>query len=158
MLGLDANEENIVTSGPKRMAMAFAMLRFVASREQGATCDECTEALGLTHQSASARFHELVRVGCLVSTGQKRQTQSGGVAAVHKAATNTDFKAYLAQSTLLRAPAASGKILSNTEQEVLAHGILFVQRWQKAKTVKGRQEAAANLIRELGSLAQRDSK
>jgi predicted transcriptional regulator len=49
---------------------------------EGATCDELERALGLRHQTASARIHELVKVGLLRDSGTKRRTASGRSAVV----------------------------------------------------------------------------
>ena len=49
----------------------------------GSTCDEAEEALGLTHQTCSARFHDLSKGGRLTDTGRKRDTRSGRPAAVY---------------------------------------------------------------------------
>lgn len=45
--------------------------------EHGATCDEVEIDLNLSHQTASARFSKLKRVGRIVATGKKRKTRSG---------------------------------------------------------------------------------
>lgn len=48
------------------------------------TCDEVEVALGLTHQTASAAIHYLMRDGEIVAT-EKRPTRSGRSARVWKA-------------------------------------------------------------------------
>ena len=47
----------------------------------GATCDELEVATGLTHQTCSARVHELMRLGAIVEGG-RRKTRSGRAAIV----------------------------------------------------------------------------
>jgi hypothetical protein len=42
----------------------------------GATSDEVEAALGIVHQSASARIRELVLDGALVENGERRRTRS----------------------------------------------------------------------------------
>lgn len=42
----------------------------------GAICDEAEEALGLKHQTCSARFRELEQAGRLTKTEDKRKTRS----------------------------------------------------------------------------------
>jgi hypothetical protein len=53
--------------------------------EYGATCDELEVALGLTHQTCSARVNELMRARAIIGTG-KRPTRSGRKARVWCAA------------------------------------------------------------------------
>jgi hypothetical protein len=43
----------------------------------GLVCDEAERALGLSHQSCSARFTELKRDGLLIPTDRFRKTRSG---------------------------------------------------------------------------------
>ncbi len=63
------------------------VLRFVRAQTHvpafgGATCDEIEQALGLRHQTASARCRELVLSGHLIRTDRRRKTRSGRAAAV----------------------------------------------------------------------------
>lgn len=48
----------------------------------GATCDEVEEALGLRHQTASARMRELALKSMIVMAGERRVTRSGRYAEV----------------------------------------------------------------------------
>lgn len=41
------------------------------------TCDQIEAASGLSHQTCSARCTELLRMGCLARTGEKRRTRTG---------------------------------------------------------------------------------
>lgn len=50
--------------------------------EAGATCDEVERQLVLTHQTASARVHELMRQGVIFDSGVRRATRSGRKATV----------------------------------------------------------------------------
>lgn len=64
-------------------ALREAIATFIKARGQkGATCDECETALGLRHQTASARIRELKLAGRLDQIG-KRETRSGRDADVH---------------------------------------------------------------------------
>jgi predicted ArsR family transcriptional regulator len=45
-----------------------------------ATCDEAEAALGMNHQTCSARFSELKREGILCATGRRRPTRHGCLA------------------------------------------------------------------------------
>ncbi len=49
----------------------------------GSTCDEAEEALDMTHQTCSARFHDLAKEGRLTDSGRKRVTRSGRPAIVY---------------------------------------------------------------------------
>ena len=53
-----------------------------ASGAHGMTDDEAEQALGLRHQTASARRRELVLSGHVADTGERRQTRSGRLATV----------------------------------------------------------------------------
>lgn len=48
----------------------------------GATCDEIEVALGMRHQTASARVNELMEDGRVVDSGERRKTRSGRKATV----------------------------------------------------------------------------
>lgn len=56
--------------------------RFISNRTFGATCDEVEVALGLRHQTASARCYELKHMGWIYETNQRRPTRSGRQATV----------------------------------------------------------------------------
>ena len=43
----------------------------------GATCDEVEQALNLSHQTAGPRIRELVQLGLVKDSGQRRPTRSG---------------------------------------------------------------------------------
>lgn len=49
----------------------------------GATCDECEKALGMSHQTASARLRDLEKAGMVCKTEQRRRTRSGRSAFVY---------------------------------------------------------------------------
>lgn len=74
---------------------------FVEVRERGgATCDEIEVALGLRHQTASARIRELVEAGKLVDSDERRPTRSGRDAVVWT------------EATVIVAPSASVEVVS----------------------------------------------
>lgn len=56
-----------------------------AKGDHGATCDEIEVATGLSHQTASARVHELAKLGGIEDSGRRRPTRSGRKAAVYRA-------------------------------------------------------------------------
>jgi hypothetical protein len=49
----------------------------------GATCDECEVATGGTHQSISARVHELVAMKRIERRGARRKTRAGRMAFIY---------------------------------------------------------------------------
>jgi hypothetical protein len=50
--------------------------------EHGAICDEIEVALEMTHQTASARVHELAWAAFIQDSGRQRKTRSGRAAIV----------------------------------------------------------------------------
>lgn len=62
----------------RRKVAAFVRQRGPA----GATADEVERGLRLSHQTVSARFTELKRLGTLAPTGERRPTRHGRSAAV----------------------------------------------------------------------------
>lgn len=59
------------------------VITYVASQgRHGATCDETEQALGMSHQTTSARFTEAKVRGDIVHEGDRRKTRSGRYAAV----------------------------------------------------------------------------
>ena len=59
------------------------LVEYITSRgDVGSTCDEAVAALGMSHQSCSARCHDLIASGAAVDSGRKRRTRSGGKARV----------------------------------------------------------------------------
>lgn len=59
------------------------VLGYVATfDEHGATCSEVEQALGMLHQSASARIRELVQGGYLTDSTKRRDTAHGRKAVV----------------------------------------------------------------------------
>lgn len=53
--------------------------------ESGTTCDAIESALGMSHQTASARVSELKRDGRLELNGERRPTRTGRTAGVYVA-------------------------------------------------------------------------
>ena len=54
-----------------------------ARHSDGMTCDELEVALGLSHQTASARVRDLVKAGRIIDSGKRRKTRTGRSAAVY---------------------------------------------------------------------------
>jgi len=62
------------------------VLLAIANAKEGMTTDEVENWLGLSHQTASARVHDLAAAGLITKTKTKRPTRSGGQAFVYVAA------------------------------------------------------------------------
>lgn len=57
---------------------ARRIYRYIARRtRKGATSDEVEQALGIVHQSASARINEMRNAGLIEESGRYRKTRSG---------------------------------------------------------------------------------
>jgi hypothetical protein len=54
--------------------------------DHGASCDDVEMVLDMTHQTASARVHELAWAGFIQDSGRQRKTRSGRAAIVWVAA------------------------------------------------------------------------
>jgi len=54
----------------------------ITIEQRASTCDELEAALGLSHQTVSARVWELRRLGLVADEGLRRQTRSGRAAKV----------------------------------------------------------------------------
>lgn len=77
----EAAAESMVPVAPtlRRRVLAY----ITAQGWEGATQDECAEALNLKTQTAVARVWELERAGLIYKTDRKRQTRSGRDARVY---------------------------------------------------------------------------
>jgi hypothetical protein len=76
------------TPESSRVLLRKRIVDFIASqKERGATCEETEAALGLTHQTCSARISELRQANKIRSSGARRLTHSGRLARVHIAVT-----------------------------------------------------------------------
>lgn len=81
--GSETSREAALAIAPRAGTLRGLVLGFIAGRgERGATDAEVEEALGLRHQTASARRRELVIGGFVSASGRKRKTQSGCSATV----------------------------------------------------------------------------
>lgn len=59
------------------------VLTYITSQgNRGATCDEAEAALGLSHQTTSARLRELAIASSVMDLGERRPTRSGRSAVV----------------------------------------------------------------------------
>jgi hypothetical protein len=80
----EAAHDTIVDEKSRLQRMVFD---YVARCSTGATCEEVELALGLSHQTASARITELRSVDQLVNVdGERRRTLAGRWARVHRIA------------------------------------------------------------------------
>lgn len=78
----ESRREALESVRPHVAGLRARVLEHVRTQgERGSTCDEIEAALGLSHQTASARVHELARSGRLEPRG-RRETRSGRRATV----------------------------------------------------------------------------
>lgn len=76
-----AAAESMKTKAPLLRDRVLESIR--ARHSEGMTCDEAEVALGLSHQTCSARFNELVARSEIVDSGNRRPTRSGRKAIVY---------------------------------------------------------------------------
>lgn len=75
-----AREDN----GPRAPVQRQAILSFIRMKGlHGATSDEAEVALGLPHQTCSARFKDLKDAGKIETLGEVRKTRTGSRAIVY---------------------------------------------------------------------------
>jgi hypothetical protein len=146
-LGLTQEEIADIANGPKRTVEAFRMLQFIAGRPKGATCDECSSALGLSHGSASPRFSELEHSGCLQFTGQKRRTESGGSARVCHVSPTADFHQYLTHIRRTKLEPKTGLLAQDVK--VLTTVKQFRSSWHSVDSPEVRARLLQKLVRVL---------
>ncbi len=141
-LGLTPAEETIILNGSKRYSNALAILKYVSKSIDGATCDECAEALGLTENSGSPRFSELERAGCLEFTGVRKTTRAGGIARVCRVTKNANFRNYFK----ITKNKTSKHGLSQQDSNILAAGKKFLKNWHKNKKNEDKSVVVKELI------------
>lgn len=66
-------------------AIRAKVMETIKAARDGMTCDEVEALLGMSHQTASARVHELGKMGQIVDSGKRRPTRSGRFATVWEA-------------------------------------------------------------------------
>jgi hypothetical protein len=72
---------------PKASAIRSRILAELQLRgSTGATCDELEQALGLSHQTASARLREMAKAETIYDSGHRRETRTGRTAIIWRAA------------------------------------------------------------------------
>lgn len=71
-----ANPESVAANAATNKARDAKRILAWLETQADATCDECEVALGISHQSASARFSDLKASGAIVPGG-KRKTRTG---------------------------------------------------------------------------------
>lgn len=76
-----AAAESMKTKAPLLRERVLESIK--ARHSEGMTCDEAEVALGLSHQTCSARFNELVNLCAIVDSGNRRPTRSGRKAIVY---------------------------------------------------------------------------
>lgn len=65
-------------------AMRKRVFFYIRGQEDGSTCDQAEEALGMIHQTCSPRIRELVLGHFIEDTGERRGTRRGRTARVYK--------------------------------------------------------------------------
>jgi hypothetical protein len=85
--GSDTSEDASESMKASAESLRMKVLGHIASAES--TCDEVEAALGLRHQTASARIRELALMNKIENSGKRRKTQSGRLATVWRAAPST---------------------------------------------------------------------
>lgn len=83
-----AHSDTSAAAGDSVEPIAASLRRRVLIALAGgdATCDELEVALDMSHQTCSARVRELVLLGLVQDTGQRRKTRSGRGARVYSTA------------------------------------------------------------------------
>lgn len=72
----EAGQSILESPGDIRKKAKKAVLRHIL--QQGPhTCEQIETALGMKHQTVSARIRDLVRENYLIDSGEKRKTSSG---------------------------------------------------------------------------------
>lgn len=149
-LGLSKTEQQAVLLGPKRVASAFRILSYVESQSDGSTCCECHDALGISENSCSPRFSELLRAGCIKSNGKYRRTSNGGRAKVY-VVDRPDFLLYL---SLIR-NLVNIRPASTRSRVVLAAVSEFLPVWMTSTSKESRSGALKKLLACLEELARK---
>ena len=81
--GSDTSKEAAESIEPSSGTLRAHVLGFIKRRgKRGMTCDELEHASGLTHQTASARINELMKLQAIRDSGKRRRTRSGRNAVV----------------------------------------------------------------------------
>ena len=81
--GSDTSKEAAQSMSPHVGRIAKQVFNYIVKQGiRGSTCDEVELALGLRHQTASARIRELVQRGMVVDRGYRRVTRSNRKAVV----------------------------------------------------------------------------
>lgn len=80
-LAQSVSREARARNRPQAPAQRTAILAFIRSRGvDGATCDEVEVALGMSHQTCSARFTDLKIARHIETLGELRPTRTGSPA------------------------------------------------------------------------------
>lgn len=85
--GSDTSEAAARSIAPRAAQLREEVYRAIrACGVSGATCDQVESILDRRHQTVSARIRELVQLGRIVDTGQRRPTRSRRPARVYRVA------------------------------------------------------------------------
>jgi len=83
----------------KHQDRARVLMHIYSCWPRGCTCYEAEQALGMRHQTCSARFSDLKNDGVIIGTGQTRSTDTGSPAEVYVVAHQLE-RAAIAQPEL----------------------------------------------------------
>lgn len=98
VVGSDTSKEAAASMTGSAQVVRVRVFKHIKSQGvRGSTDNEIEHALGLRHQSASARRRELVQRGMVYDSGQRRRTDSGRKAAVWVAAPQHEWEARAAE-------------------------------------------------------------
>jgi len=75
-----AAADSVEAETPRLRGMVLDVI--LRARSTGLTCDEAEVILGMRHQTISARFRELAKIGSIQDSGRRRPTRSGRRATV----------------------------------------------------------------------------
>lgn len=82
--GVDTSKAAAQSVRKTAPAMRAKVLAYIKSQGgNGSTTDQAEVALGMSHQTCSARVHELAKLGAIEDSGVRRKTRSGRTARVY---------------------------------------------------------------------------
>lgn len=84
--GADTSISAFASTPDKKRTKDRMMIMVALDIHPGQTCEELEEFLQMKHQTCSARISELLKMGKIVDTGERRLTRSGKKARVYKVA------------------------------------------------------------------------
>lgn len=136
VVGSDTSEAaaaSMETSAETLRAEVYVRIAKVAA---GLTCDEVEVAMGLRHQTASARIRELVLKGSIIDSGRRRRTRSGREATIWIACQGDAVEAGALQALVTTVPKPSKEVILKAVADLRwlnSKGVLAVETAQVAR-------------------------